>query len=66
MGMGDSMLGVQRREQQLWDGCGGEVGIREASKGDGTWPEPQRLGRTSGEWKNIPDRKKALSLKSLK
>lgn len=65
MGIRDSMLGVQRQEQQLWDGyC--EVGIREASKGDGTWPEPQTLGRSLGEWKNIPDRKKALSLKSLK
>lgn len=42
------------------------MGNRESSKGDGTWTEPQRLGRTLGKWKNIPDRKKALSLKSLK
>lgn len=40
--------------------------IREASKGDGTWPESQRLGRTLGQWENILDREKALSLKSLK
>ena len=36
MGVKDSMLGVQRGEQELWTGCDGEVGIREASKGDGT------------------------------
>lgn len=36
LGVKDSMLGVQRGEQELWAGCDGEVGIREASKGDGT------------------------------